>query len=71
LLLYVIFLVKLVEQKYIVGVFGLIQKNLIVEWGDDDVISQIEDDTFLVKNNFFSFAQVFITISKYNVRFDF
>jgi len=36
----------------------------------DDVVAQIDDVTYLVKNDFFSFTQVFITILKYMVCFD-
>jgi len=36
-------------------------------WGDDVInfILQVDDVTFFVKKRYFSFAQVFITISKY------
>jgi len=47
----------------LVGIVGL-----ILNWGDD-VIPPLDDVTFLVRKQFFSFAKVFITISKYSVRF--
>jgi len=41
----------------------------ITYWGDN-VIRQVNDGTYFMKKLFFSFAQVFIIISKYSVRFN-
>jgi len=47
----------------------LILTFLILNW-DNDVIPQVDDVALLVKILFYTFAQVFISISKYSVRFD-
>jgi len=52
---YVTFYVEFVEQKYLVGVVSLILIFLIID-RDGDVIIQVDDVTFLVKNDFFSFC---------------
>jgi len=49
-------------------VVGLILIFLIINWSDN-VIPEVDDVTFLVKKQFFSFAQVFFSNSKYSARF--
>jgi len=45
----------LLRTKYLVGVVGLILSFLIINL-DGDVISQVDDVTFLVKIRFFFFC---------------